>query len=120
LLTGLNGPGDDERLLRLARGRDRALRPLVVVEAADPEQVVALLLAEREVPDDYRVADHRHHIELVRRLLGLVLAERDNARLVRVPAVEGERVLGEGPVERVEDRRVDAVRERERREATVV
>ena len=50
LLARLHEAGQHQGRLRLARHGDSAVRPLVVVEAADPEQVVVLVGAEGKVP----------------------------------------------------------------------
>ncbi len=67
LLARVYRAGQDERQVRRARHRDGALRPLVVVHARDPQQVVACVLSERPFLDGEWIV---HHRDVVTQVLG--------------------------------------------------
>ena len=114
--------GELERQAELHRDRDRAVRALLVVHAAEEEQVVALVRLARVVLEVERVRDVRDPVQVGPRP-ALVERERDQADLRRDPAdrlVDLARLAVERPVDGVHDRRLDEPAEHGAERAGVV
>ena len=120
LLARLHDAGEDQPPPHGLRDADGALRALLGHEAPDPQQVVVLLVADRPVVDVDRVVDDVVDDRGVGRHAGLRPADADDGAVAAVDRVIGLGVAVERAVHGVHERRVEAIRHRQRRVAAVV